>query len=353
MFRTAPSFLISLSKCAIHRPKVITSRLFNVAKQASPIRVGSCTLHSKTMKDYSIEHHISTPLTCKPETSNINTPKTAQETFKEAWSHMEKEYGRQNLSIPTDIVWLMGAPGAGKGVNTPLILKARKITNSPVCMSSLLTSPAMKKSIDQGKMIDDSQVLQSLFRALLDRNPNAGVLIDGFPRTEVQITCLKLFYEKLVELHNQFKYTSMANRFKMPKFSIAVLYVDEDISIARQLKRGRQIREHNEKVRKAGTGELLEERATDFDEEIVRKRYQVFMQHYHALTELGKYFPYHLVNASSTLEDVARQFKAFLDPKNIQHADPEVTIQSTFNPLKNHPSTQTKRVGVESSKQHT
>ncbi|KAK9702139.1 hypothetical protein K7432_011393 [Basidiobolus ranarum] len=127
----------------------------------------------------------------------------------------------------------------------------------------------------------------------------------------------------------------------MPSFSIAVLYVDEDISIARQLKRGKQIREHNELVRKTGKGQLLEERATDFDEEIVRKRYQVFTQHYSALMELGKYFPFHLVNASSTLEDVARQFNAFLDPSSIPDASTNVT-NTIKSPLNEHPGAQSK-----------
>ena len=49
---------------------------------------------------------------------------------------------------------------------------------------------------------------------------------------------------------------------------MAVLYVDEQISIERQLARGRHAKEHNEKVRQTGIGALLEVRATDQSEQV-------------------------------------------------------------------------------------
>ncbi|ORY04102.1 hypothetical protein K493DRAFT_276122 [Basidiobolus meristosporus CBS 931.73] len=347
MSRMLASHFLSYCKSAVKRSIPVAS--LPVRPQLNPRALGSVwPLGSMIKRGHYTEHDISTPITSSSENTCKILPKTARETFDEAWSHIEGEYGKQNLRYPTDIIWLMGAPGAGKGANTPCILKARKITNPSICMSSLLTSPEMKKLMDQGKMIEDSQVLELMFRALLDRDSNVGVLIDGFPRTETQVSCLKYFYDKLVELHEQFKYTPLANRFRMPSFSIAVLYVDEEISIARQLKRGKQIREHNEKVRKTGVGQLLEERATDFDEEIVRKRYQVFTQHYSALMELGKYFPFHLVNASSTLEDVTRQFNALLDPTSISDQNADINT-SPFKPtMKEHPGTQHKPYNLES-----
>lgn len=51
-------------------------------------------------------------------------------------------------------------------------------------------------------------------------------------------------------------------------FRICVLYVDEDISVQRQLARGRMIREHNLEVKKTGQGVLWEERVTDNDETV-------------------------------------------------------------------------------------
>jgi adenylate kinase len=51
-------------------------------------------------------------------------------------------------------------------------------------------------------------------------------------------------------------------------FRISVLYVDEEISVQRQLARGRMIREHNVEVKKAGQGVFWEERVTDNNETV-------------------------------------------------------------------------------------
>lgn len=51
-------------------------------------------------------------------------------------------------------------------------------------------------------------------------------------------------------------------------FRICVLYVDEDISVARQLERGRKIKEHNIQVRKSGQGKIMNERVTDNDVDV-------------------------------------------------------------------------------------
>jgi adenylate kinase len=51
-------------------------------------------------------------------------------------------------------------------------------------------------------------------------------------------------------------------------FRICVLYVDEEISVQRQLSRGRMIREHNIEVKKTGQGVFWDERVTDNDESV-------------------------------------------------------------------------------------
>lgn len=53
-----------------------------------------------------------------------------------------------------------------------------------------------------------------------------------------------------------------------PVFRICVLYVDEEISVQRQLARGRMIREHNVEVKKTGQGVFWDERVTDNDENV-------------------------------------------------------------------------------------
>ncbi|CAG8711898.1 13849_t:CDS:2, partial [Dentiscutata heterogama] len=199
-----------------------------------------------------------------------------------AWKNIEDEFGRENLCLPREIIWLMGAPGSGKGTHTDLILKARGITNPAICMSALLNTPDCQELINKGKMISDGKVLENLLRALLNCDPTVGCLVDGFPRTDIQVECLKLLYDKMHELRREFCGTLLQDKFPRPTFRICVLYVDEEVSVVRQLQRGRQIREHNEIVRRTGQGELMEERVTDYDELV------------------------HLINAVGSIEEVMK-----------------------------------------------
>ncbi|CAG8480846.1 14948_t:CDS:10 [Gigaspora rosea] len=248
------------------------------------------------------------------ETQRVNEIKNAKLIFNQAWKNIEDEYGRENLCLPREIIWLMGAPGSGKGTHTDLILKARGITNPPICMSALLTSPDFQEQINKGKMISDGKVLENLLRALLNGDPTVGCLVDGFPRTDIQVECLKLLYDKMHELRREFWGTPLQDKFPRPTFRICVLYVDEEVSVSRQLQRGRQIREHNATVRRTGQGEFMEERVTDYDELVcieficvcISTRYQIFKEHFGALMKLGKLFPFHLINAVGSIEEVMK-----------------------------------------------
>ena len=64
--------------------------------------------------------------------------KDAELIFKTIWSQLEEKFPRPRLIFPKEIIWLGGAPGAGKGTNTPFIEKERGFTSKPVVVSSLL-----------------------------------------------------------------------------------------------------------------------------------------------------------------------------------------------------------------------
>lgn len=227
--------------------------------------------------------------------------------FSQVWTSLEKELGRrENMRFPQEIIWLMGAPGSGKGTNTPAILKARGITNEPIVMSRLLQQPDTRKLIDRGEMVGDKLIMQLLLRALMRADPNVGVLVDGFPRTEVQVECLKLLYDKFVEMQTQFSKTPLRDKFRRPIFRITVLYVDETESLKRQITRGKRVRHHNQHVIKTQQGELLVERVTDLDETLIKARYKIFTQHYGALMRLKKLFPFHLINSLGQMDEVMR-----------------------------------------------
>ncbi|MGB0603948.1 MAG: nucleoside monophosphate kinase, partial [Candidatus Latescibacterota bacterium] len=49
--------------------------------------------------------------------------KDASLIFARVWANIEAEFGRERLCFPGEIIWLGGAPGAGKGTNTPFIME--------------------------------------------------------------------------------------------------------------------------------------------------------------------------------------------------------------------------------------
>ncbi|KAF8964454.1 hypothetical protein BGZ46_000783 [Entomortierella lignicola] len=212
------------------------------------------------------EENINEAIAKEKHENRITEIKDAKLIFNQAFKNVQDSVGRENMRFPKEIIWLMGAPGSGKGTHTPAILHSRGITNPPISMSSLLDTPECKELINKGLMISDGKVVENLLYALLDCEPEVGVLVDGFPRSEAQVECLKLFHERMHELRKEFKHTPLKDFFPRPTFRICVLYVDEEISVNRQLTRGRLIKEHNAQVLRSGKGEIKEERVTDYDE---------------------------------------------------------------------------------------
>src|SRR5258708_14825378 len=105
-----------------------------------------------------------------------------------------------------------------------------------------------------------------------------GVIMDVFPRTIVQVECLKLFSHPALNLHDEYRNTPLARHFRKPLFRIALLFVSEEVSVQRQLKRGREIQEHNRQVRASGVGHMLDDRPTDTVPALCRKRYKTFKE---------------------------------------------------------------------------
>jgi adenylate kinase len=139
----------------------------------------------------------------------------------------------------------------------------------------------------------------------------------------VQVECLKLLVEHMEQLRRDFYHTPLGIHFRQPTTHIMVLFVDEHTSIARQLKRGREVRAHNEEVRRSGIGDLFEERATDYDEELARRRYRVFKeQTWEALQSLKEIFHYHFINAQGTIGEVEQNILDELQYQSTLELDP-------------------------------
>ena len=247
------------------------------------------------------------------DSTNDNDPKEirdlevkdAQIIFNSVWASLEQEFGEERLRFPKEIFWLNGAPGAGKGTNTNFIMKYRDLSAPPLVVSELLKSPEAERLKDAGMLVGDREVVEIMFRKLLDPVYQSGAVVDGFPRTKVQVECVKQLFTKLVELSNKYRDTLLSESFKKPHFHIVVLFVDEKESVRRQLYRGEQAKAHNDDVRESGDGELLELRATDLDPEAALNRYRTFKEKtYGALKELREIFFYHFINAHGTIEQV-------------------------------------------------
>lgn len=259
--------------------------------------------------------------------------KDAQLIFNRVWKELEESIGRENLRFPKELILLGGAPGSGKGTNTDFIRQVRGILAEPIVVSQLLSSPEAQDIKARGGMVGDEEVLRLLFHELLKPKFRDSAVLDGFPRTKVQVECLKMFYDEMVNLRKEFSDTPKAHFFRQPVFHIMVLFVDEAESIARQLKRGQETLAHNAEVRQSGVGVLEEERATDFDPELARNRYRTFKEKtYDALVSLKQIFHYHFINAQAPIQVVQKNIIRELEYQSSLELDPR-----TYDTLRHIP----------------
>jgi adenylate kinase len=253
--------------------------------------------------------------------------------FTPIWDALEADVGREHLCFPKEIILLGGAPGAGKGTQTQFIMEARGLTCPPIVMSELLTTPEMEKLKAQGGMVGDTEAVSALLRELLKPIYRDGVVLDGFPRTPVQVECLKLLVDRIEQLHSEFASTPLAMHFRRPTIHAMVLFVSENTSLARQLSRGHKSAEHNKEVAETGVGTAIELRSTDLSEDLVRRRYRVFKeQTWAALTSLKQLYHYHFVDANGSIEDVQANILEELQYQSSLELDP-----STFQRLRTIP----------------
>ncbi|WFB34951.1 nucleoside monophosphate kinase [Kiritimatiellota bacterium B12222] len=249
--------------------------------------------------------------------------KDAQLIFRTAWESLVRDFGINNLRFPKELILLGGAPGSGKGTQTRFISNLRGLTCDPIVVSSLLNSPQAQKIKDSGGMVGDKEVVDILLRELLKPEYRDGAILDGFPRTTVQVECLKLLTHQMNELWRTHHNTPLATQFRKPIIHVVILFVEESVSIKRQIQRGKDILRHNEEVRETGVGTIQEVRATDLEEETARRRYKVFKeQTWSALTSLKERFFYHFINAQGGIKEVERNIERELQYQSSLELDP-------------------------------
>ena len=234
---------------------------------------------------------------------NKQTPKIGDtlQLFDSVWTEIEGELGKENLRFPSKIFWLNGAPGSGKGTQTDVLLEVCGLTAQPIVISDLLQSPEAKRFKDQGIMVGDREVANLIFRKLLKPEFADGAIVDGFPRTQPQVDCIRALHRKIVAFSDEMGEISGEVPFPKSEFHVIVFFVDETVSVQRQLYRGRKAAEE---AKEAGA-EVEELRKTDQSEEAARHRYQVFEETtYEPLKSLRGVFPFHFIDSHGTIEEV-------------------------------------------------
>ncbi len=260
--------------------------------------------------------------------------KDAQVIFTNVWNELEAEFGRENLHFSKELILLGGAPGSGKGTNTEFIMRARDLTCPPIVVSSLLDTPEARRIKEAGGMVGDREVVGLVFRKLLEPDFRDGCVLDGFPRTGVQVECLKLLVQKMNQLYRLYRTTPMAANFRKPTIHVMVLFVDEKTSVDRQLKRGREIADLNARAVAEGDSPPFVERATDKDPNAAKHRYRVFKeQTWEALQSLKQHFHYHFINAQGNVESVEKNIIKELDYQSSLELDPKTYDSVRHLPL--------------------
>ncbi|MDR1456507.1 MAG: nucleoside monophosphate kinase [Puniceicoccales bacterium] len=224
----------------------------------------------------------------------LGVSQKSYDEFATFWEGLNKNTAKHgSFAVPRVIVWLNGAPGAGKGTNATYICDVFKITQPPLVTSSLLNSPASKKRKDSGELVDDNDVSAVVFEHIFNKKYTDGVVVDGYPRTTVQAEWIKLLHDAILRINQR------------SDFHVVILNVPEKVSIERQLLRGRQATINNEKVKATGRGEISPIRQTDIDPVAAKNRYQVFTkQSKDGLKVLKNNFPCYNIQAVGSYSDV-------------------------------------------------
>lgn len=218
----------------------------------------------------------------------------ADRIYENTMSKIRSEFGDQDIVFPKVVVFLNGAPGAGKGTNTLTVMQILGISNKPVEVSSLLITPECEMLKSDGKLIDDDIVIMQVVHELLKPENSSGIIIDGFPRSPVQAYFLK-------RLVSEF---GRGDDIDASKFVMVTFSVTKQTSIDRQIARGAKALEDNEIARKFGSPEV-KVRATDINPDAAAARYDTYEEYADECRSiLDGHITHYEISAEGTREEV-------------------------------------------------
>lgn len=98
---------------------------------------------------------------------------------------------------------IFGAPGAGKGTQSDLIIKKygyKHFSTGDILRKQIADGTDLgktaKKFIDEGKLVTDELIINMIDSELESAKNEKGVIFDGFPRTYAQAEALKKLLNK-------------------------------------------------------------------------------------------------------------------------------------------------------------
>jgi len=241
----------------------------------------------------------------------------ARKIFENVWRDLELQYGPDVIHrFPKKITWLIGAPGSGKSVLSEYIMSAMEngveLDHQVLTVSSLLCGGQYQDIKNAAGLVDDGDVIRLLFEQLVRHQDSAPLsqhlLVDGFPRSFVQSTAILFLQERLTAhtKHSLLEKTLQLNhKSNSTEMNVVVLVVDEDKSVSRQLSRGKETHCHNELMKKLNLFDnIKEERSTDCDTELARKRYDLFRKEYNNIEHLKQHFEFTVVDTNEDINAV-------------------------------------------------
>ncbi|MDR1413816.1 MAG: nucleoside monophosphate kinase [Puniceicoccales bacterium] len=227
----------------------------------------------------------------------------AQLLFEDVWEDLCSRLGEENLKFPKQIIFLNGAPGAGKGTNTIIVMRIFEISSKPIEISALLTTPECEELKRKGMLVGDQIVITQMMNEILKPENSRGIIIDGFPRTTVQAYFLRHLIDKIGEHAKASK----------PIFRMVNFAVSQQTSVERQLFRGTATAEQNKKAEKFGQKQTPV-RATDLSEEAATLRFKLYEKSISECIEiLRNNLEFSEINSEGTLEEVRNRIQNILE----------------------------------------
>ena len=239
--------------------------------------------------------------------------------FSAAWQRLEASFpgGSEAMQFPRELIWLTGAPGAGKGTHISTILQERDLQHT-VEVSSLLMGPAFEAIKASGRLAGDADVVHAVLEVLLRPQYANGVVLDGFPRTATQAAAIVQLAERLEERCVRFAAHAspqLRARTRKPRFTLATLWCDEEVSVQRQMSRGAGLARAHSIAASVGISDAStpQARSTDLDEARARTRYAAFRAEVAACLAITRgHVRAVFIDASASAEEVSgRVRKAF------------------------------------------